>query len=144
MLKAENDRFKAALEVIAAMTEPPYISAPGIAKAALNWGDEMRHTKERGYTVTLTDREYDALKNRAIVLEAALRVSMINPLYMQYLGACALLGRVSKWVKDPDELDCIRQALCDCAKETDGRFEVIRTSGGWSIEPATQDRGTEP
>ena len=56
MLKAENDRFKAALEVIAAMTEPPYISAPGIAKAALNWGDEMRHTKERGYNVTLTIR----------------------------------------------------------------------------------------
>ncbi len=28
---------------------------------------------ERGYTITLTDREYDALKTRVIVLEAALR-----------------------------------------------------------------------
>jgi hypothetical protein len=37
-LRIEHARFKMALESIASIKEPPYISAPGIAVTALNRG----------------------------------------------------------------------------------------------------------
>lgn len=54
---------------------------------------------------------------------------------MQYMGACALLGRLSSHVRNEDDLECIHRALLDCAAITDGRFEVVRAGQGWSLEP---------
>lgn len=56
---------------------------------------------------------------------------------MQYVGACALLARLSGKIKDADDHACIKRALEDCAT-TLGGFEVVATSdGGFSLEPTT-------
>jgi len=56
--------------------------------------------------------------------------------HMQYMGACALLGRLSARIKDEDDLESIHRAMLDCAATTDGRFEVVRAGErGWSLEP---------
>jgi hypothetical protein len=54
---------------------------------------------------------------------------------MQYIGACHLLGRLANKLKDDDDKYCVKRALDDCAAAFPGRFEVIKTSGGWSLEP---------
>jgi len=56
---------------------------------------------------------------------------------MQYMGACALLARLSGHVRiDADDMECIHRALVDCAAITADNFEVVRAGGqGWSLEP---------
>jgi hypothetical protein len=55
--------------------------------------------------------------------------------YMHYIGAVALLGRLSdnRWVS-ADDRDCIKRAMDDCASLT-GTMTVVSTGTGWSLEP---------
>lgn len=56
-------------------------------------------------------------------------------LKMQYIGACALLGRISGSRLTEDENDCIAQALADCTNLYPDSFTVWETSGGgYSLE----------
>ncbi len=60
----------------------------------------------------------------------------MNDLEIQYIGACALLGRLSRHITDTEELYLIERAMNDCADSFPGRFEVIGNNvGGWSLEP---------
>lgn len=60
----------------------------------------------------------------------------MNQVEMQYLGACALLGRLSSQIKDPLDRDAIRRCLDDAARAFPGRFEVVKThNGGMLLEP---------
>lgn len=57
-------------------------------------------------------------------------------LRMRYIGACALLARLSNrpWM-DPEDLGCIKSALDDMVETLPGRFQLWNTGYGWSIEP---------
>ena len=55
--------------------------------------------------------------------------------HMKYIGACSLLGRVARLIDNQDELDCIEQAMHDCAELSEGRLKVVRVTRGWSLEP---------
>lgn len=57
-----------------------------------------------------------------------------------YVGACALLGRLSTHVKSEEDRACIKRALDDCAAAFPGRFEVVRAGLGWSLEPIFSDK----
>jgi hypothetical protein len=61
----------------------------------------------------------------------------MNKIEMQYIGAAAVLGRVSHLCReDTNAMYSIKRAMDDCAAAFPGRFEVIRTSnGGYSLEP---------
>mgnify|MGYP001558163998 FL=1 len=60
----------------------------------------------------------------------------MNDIEIQYIGACALLGRLSRHIMDAEERDLIKRAMDDCVESFHGRFEVIGTNvGGWSLEP---------
>jgi len=65
---------------------------------------------------------------------------------VQYIGACALLGRISMWRGlSEEDIECIARAMDDCAKLFPGRFEVVRTSGGgYSLEPVFAAMTKEP
>lgn len=54
---------------------------------------------------------------------------------MHYIGVCALLGRLSSKIKDEEALVLIEAALNDCAEQFPGRFEVVKVTNGWSLEP---------
>lgn len=57
-------------------------------------------------------------------------------IYMQYIGACALLGRISGSRLTDDENVSIHQALTDLATMFPQRFAIWQTSGGGcSLEP---------
>lgn len=58
-------------------------------------------------------------------------------LRMQYVGACALLGRLSgRFQNNADDMDCIRRAMQDCADRYPESLEVVGCgSGGLSLEP---------
>ena len=60
---------------------------------------------------------------------------------MKYIGAVALLGRLSeKFRGDEETLYCIKRAMDDLVEELPGRFEVVKTTGGYSLEPANTRR----
>jgi len=60
-------------------------------------------------------------------------------LEMKYIGAVALLGRISHNFRDDEKtLYCIKHAMDDLVEELPGRFEVVKTSGGYSLEPISQ------
>lgn len=52
-----------------------------------------------------------------------------------YVGACALLGRLSARPQSEEDRACIKRALDDCVEAFPGRFEVVNAGGGWSLEP---------
>jgi hypothetical protein len=53
---------------------------------------------------------------------------------MHYIGACALLGRLSVKAGSDDQY-LIKRALDDLVGLLPGRFEIVTVSGGWSLEP---------
>jgi hypothetical protein len=60
----------------------------------------------------------------------------MSKIELQYVGACALLGRLSSSRMTEDDLFSVKRALDDCAATFPGRFEIVRTSsGGYSLEP---------
>jgi hypothetical protein len=61
---------------------------------------------------------------------------MSSPYFaMKYIGACALLARLSSGVHDEETQSCIGRALADCAEEFPGRFQVVAGQRGWALEP---------
>ena len=60
---------------------------------------------------------------------------MSKSVEIKYVGAVALLGRLSPQIKDEDGLYCIKQAMDDLLEEMPGRFEIWKVSGGFSLEP---------
>lgn len=62
---------------------------------------------------------------------------------MQYIGACALLGRVARHVKNEGERYCIRRALDTCATLV-GMSVVECTGGELALEPAQAQREAQP
>jgi hypothetical protein len=60
---------------------------------------------------------------------------------MHYIGACALLGRLSTKYNTGD-LDLIKGALDDLVTLLPGRFEVVSVSRGWSLEPVRTSHET--
>lgn len=52
---------------------------------------------------------------------------------LHYIGACALLGRASRLIDDPELLDAIECALKDCAQSCEG-VQMIRVVRGWRLE----------
>lgn len=52
----------------------------------------------------------------------------------KYIGACALLGRLVRYVDDQELKDCVEQAMNDCAEICEG-LRVVRVHRGWSLEP---------
>lgn len=54
---------------------------------------------------------------------------------MRYIGACSLLGRISAYVTDPEDLASIRHAMEDCVATFPGRLEIWDTATGLSLEP---------
>lgn len=57
-------------------------------------------------------------------------------LKLNYMGACALLGRLSTRTEITDEdRDCIKLALDDLVKLLpSSAFEVVSAGRGWSLE----------
>ena len=53
---------------------------------------------------------------------------------LHYVGACALLGRLSTKTSS-EGLHMIKGALDDLIMLLPGRFEVVSISRGWSLEP---------
>lgn len=49
---------------------------------------------------------------------------------INYIGVCALLARLSHWVKDEEDLECVGRALQDCVDAFPGRLVVRRTMVG--------------
>jgi hypothetical protein len=60
---------------------------------------------------------------------------MSRALEIKYIGAVALLGRLSPQIRDDDDRYCIKQAMDDLLAEMPGRFEIWKVSGGFSLEP---------
>ena len=58
-----------------------------------------------------------------------------HKLELQYIGAVALLGRLSRDSKDDEDLCCVEMAMNDLVKALPGRFEAVKYNRGWSLEP---------
>ncbi len=55
-------------------------------------------------------------------------------LKMQYIGACALLGRVFRHVDDSEERTCIEQAINDCVSAFPDTLKLSKTYGGFQLD----------
>ncbi len=57
-------------------------------------------------------------------------------LWIHYVAACALLGRLSvtHQLSDEDKV-CVGEAMTDCAARSDGRLAVVEAGNGYSLEP---------
>lgn len=57
-----------------------------------------------------------------------------NLVKLQYIGACALLARLSSQIHNEEDLDSIATALEDCAKLWPDSLEVVGGTSGYSLE----------
>ena len=60
---------------------------------------------------------------------------MNRSMEIKYIGAVALLGRLSQRIKDEEDLYCIEQAMNDLLEDLPGRFEIWKLHNGFSLEP---------
>jgi len=83
------------------------------------------YVRDVGFLLAEIDRMNSALTNKS---------KPSTEIY--YVGAVALLGRLSdKFRHDQETLYCIEAAIDDLIKNLPGRFEKVKTTGGWSLEP---------
>jgi hypothetical protein len=60
-----------------------------------------------------------------------------SEIWMNYVGACALLSRLQRLITDGEEAQTVERAIRDCARLSKGRLKVIRVSDGVTLEPTT-------
>ena len=110
---------------------------------------ETRYTSEQmkaGSPLEYTGREKEktishilsgpvlGLQDGWVIFSFASGFSLIE---MQYIGAVALLGRIVRsFHYNEEDLALVEMAMQDLVKTLPGRFEVVKTTGGWSLEPS--------
>jgi len=65
----------------------------------------------------------------------------MNNIEIKYIGCASLLGRLSKNIKDKEDLCCIEMAMNDLVEEFPERFKVVRMHNGFHLEVIKQNSG---